>query len=156
MTTSRRIEGGRHLAGERDLLARLVRVRGERRREERLGVGVEGVGAQLQAVGDLDELAEIHHGRAMAQMRHGGQIVRDEEIAHAEPALDLLEQADDVRADGDVERRDGLVEHDQPRVSAAALTRGSPTPSIANAVDEAAANLGGSGVRGVTCEIIRK
>src|SRR2546426_2931663 len=82
--------------------------------------------AELEAVRDLDELAEIHHGGLMADVRYRGQIVGDEQIAHREPALDLLEQADDVRADRDVQRRDGLIEHDEPRVGGERARNGQP------------------------------
>ena len=41
------------------------------------------------------------------------QIVADEEQREAELALQILQQVDDLRLDGDVERRDRLVAHDQ-------------------------------------------
>src|SRR6266446_2901567 len=77
----RRVEGTRHLAAEDDLPPRLVGVRGQRRREQRLGVGVEWGGAELEAVGHLDELAEIHDRRLVAQMRDRGEVMGNKQIA---------------------------------------------------------------------------
>jgi hypothetical protein len=62
-------------------------------------------GAQFEAVGHLDQLAEIHHRGLMAEIGDGGQIVRDKQIADAEPPLDVFEQIDDVRPDRDGEPR---------------------------------------------------
>src|SRR3989442_4644035 len=91
MTAPRRVQGAGDLAGEHDLVPRLVRMRGKRRGEQRLGVGMERGRAELEAGGDLDELAQVHHGGLLAEVRHRRQIVRDEQVAHAEPALDLLQ-----------------------------------------------------------------
>ena len=74
---------------------------------------MERPGAQLETLGHLDELAQVHHGGLLAQVRDRRQIVRDEQIAHREPLLDFLEEADDVGANRDVQRRDRLVEHDE-------------------------------------------
>ena len=49
-------------------------------------------------------------------MRDGREIVADEQVADAEPLLQILELVHDLGADRHVERRDRLVEHDQPRV----------------------------------------
>ena len=94
----------------------VVRMRRQRGDEQRLGVGMQGVRAQLGAVGGLDDLAEVHHGDAVADVGDGGEIVADEQIAHAESPLQVLELGDDLRPDRHVERGDRLVEHDQPRV----------------------------------------
>jgi len=74
---------------------------------------MERLGAQLEALGHLHELSQVHHGGLPAQVHHRRQIVRDEQIAHREPLLDLLEQADDVGPDRHVQCRDRLVEHDE-------------------------------------------
>ena len=61
----------------------------------------------------LDDLAEIHDGNAMRHVLDNSQIVADEEQREAELPLQILQQVDDLRLDGDVERRDRLVAHDQ-------------------------------------------
>jgi pyruvate/2-oxoglutarate dehydrogenase complex dihydrolipoamide acyltransferase (E2) component len=73
-------------------------------------------GAQGVAVGRLHDLAQVHHRDSMTDVRHRRQVVADEEIAYAEGPLQVLELVDDLRAYRHVERRDRLVEHDEPRV----------------------------------------
>ena len=46
-------------------------------------------------------------------MPDDGEVVRDEEVGELELLLQVLEQVDDLRLDRDVERRDGLVGHDE-------------------------------------------
>ena len=60
----------------------------------------------------LDDAAALHHRDGVADLPHHREVVRDEEVAEPELALQLLEQLEDLRLHGDVERRDGLVEHD--------------------------------------------
>ena len=62
---------------------------------------------------DLDDLADIHHGHAIADMLHDGEVVGDEEIGQPEVVLQVEQQVDDLRLDRDVERRDRLVGDDQ-------------------------------------------
>ena len=65
---------------------------------------------------DLDDLAEIHHGDAVAQVPDHRKIVRDEDVGEAEAVAQRLEQVDDLRLDRDVERRDRLVADDEVRL----------------------------------------
>ena len=46
-------------------------------------------------------------------MAHDAEVMRDEEVGQAELVLQILEQIDDLRLHGDVERRDRLVGDDQ-------------------------------------------
>ena len=79
-------------------------MRRKRGGEERLGVGVHRTRAQRVTLRRLHDLPEVHHRDPMADVRHGGQIVADEQVAHAEGPLQVLELVDDLRADRDVER----------------------------------------------------
>jgi hypothetical protein len=47
---------------------------------------------------------------------HHGQVVGDDEVGEPELLLQVLQQVDDLRLHRHVERRDGLVGHDQLRV----------------------------------------
>ena len=78
--------------------------------------GCSGCAHSSVASASLDDLAEIHDRDAVADMRHAGEIVADEQVAHAERRLQMLQLVHDLRADRHVERRDRLVQHDQPRV----------------------------------------
>ena len=86
------------------------------RRQERLRVRVRCVVVQLVGRPDLDQLAEVHHRHHVAHVAHDRQVVGDEQVAEAELLLQVLEQVDHAGLDADVERGDGLVEHDERRV----------------------------------------
>ena len=64
---------------------------------------------------DLDDLAQIHDGHAVADALHHGDVVADEEIGEPQFLLQVQHQVDDLRLDRDVERRHGLVGDDQLR-----------------------------------------
>ena len=50
-----------------------------------------------------------------ADVADDAEVVRDQQVGEAELVLQLAEQVDDLGLDRDVERRDRLVEDDQPR-----------------------------------------
>ena len=60
----------------------------------------------------LDELAQVHHPDAIAEVPHHRQVVRDEEVGETEVALQVVEQVQHSRLHADVERTDRLIEHD--------------------------------------------
>ena len=66
--------------------------------------------------GILDDLAEVHHRDPVGDVADHAEVVRDEQIRQAELVLKLLEQVDDLRLHGHVERRHRLVGDDQLRV----------------------------------------
>ena len=52
----------------------------------------------------LDDAALFHDAHPLRDFAHDAEIVGDEEERHAEPLLDVLQQRDDLRLYGDVER----------------------------------------------------
>ena len=74
---------------------------------------------------DLDDLAEIHHGDAVADALDDRDVVRDEQEGEAHLGLQPHHQVDDLRLDRDVERRDRFIGDDQlgARPSARAMPR---------------------------------
>ena len=64
----------------------------------------------------LDDLAAIHDGDAVGEMRDDRDVVRDEQVGDAELVAQVGEQVDDRGLHRDVERRDRLVAHDEARV----------------------------------------
>src|SRR4051812_27935197 len=74
------------------------------------------IGEQTGLVRKLDDLPEIHHRHAVADMPDDREIVADEEKADAALFLQALQQVDDLRLHGDIKRGNGLVAHDQARV----------------------------------------
>ena len=65
---------------------------------------------------DLRHLAEVHDQDAVGDVADDVEIVRDEQVGEAELLLQVLEQVEDLRLHGDVERGHGLVADDQLRV----------------------------------------
>ena len=61
----------------------------------------------------LHDLARLHDDHAVAQQPHDVEIVRDEQIAHPERLLEVLQQIEHDRLHRDVERRGRLVEDDE-------------------------------------------
>ena len=55
--------------------------------EQRPGLRVERIFAKLLALGQLHNLAQVHHGDAMAHVSDGGEVVAYEEVAHAQVGL---------------------------------------------------------------------
>ena len=72
-----------------------------RRAEERVGLR------------QLDDLPDVHHGHAVADVLDDAQVVRDEQVGQAELRLQIQQQVQDLGLDRDVERRDRLVGDDQ-------------------------------------------
>ena len=85
-------------------------------RQQDLGVRMARRGEQRVAVGDFDDVAEVHHGDAVADVAHHRQVVRDEQVGDAELGLQVHQQVDHLRLHRDVERRHRLVADDQLRV----------------------------------------
>ena len=72
------------------------------------------VGEQCLLVGILDDLAKIHDRDTVCHVLDDREIMTDEEQRQAK--FPHLKQIDDLRLDGDVERRDRLVADDQVRL----------------------------------------
>ena len=57
----------------------------------------------------LDDTAGIHHGHAVADLDRDADVVGDEDHRHAELALELAQQQEDLDLHGGIERGGGLV-----------------------------------------------
>ena len=71
---------------------------------------------RARLLGDLDDLAEIHDGDAVADVLDDREVVGDEQVGQAELALQVAQQVDHLRLHRDVEGGDRLVADDQARV----------------------------------------
>ena len=69
--------------------------------------GWRGLRVELVGVGELDDLAEVHHRDAIAHVAHDREVVRDEDQRQIELALQRPQQVEDLRLDRDVERETG-------------------------------------------------
>src|SRR6266480_4402754 len=65
--------------------------------------------------GAFDDAPEIHDGHPRCDVLHHRQVMADEEVGEPETLLQVLQEIEDLAADGDVEGRHGLVAHDKPR-----------------------------------------
>ena len=81
--------------------------------EELLGVGFAGGVADFAPGAGFDDAAVLHDGDAVAEIAHERHGVRDEETGEAVALLEVAQQVDDLRADGDIERADGFVEDEE-------------------------------------------
>ncbi len=70
---------------------------------------------EVDPVGQLDDLAEVHDRDPVADVLDHAHVVGDEQIGQAKFGLELLELVQDLGLDRDVEGRDGLVAHDEFR-----------------------------------------
>ncbi len=77
--------------------------------EQRLRIGMLRRGENLLDGAVLDDLAVLHHADALRDLAHDAEIVGDEQKRHVQPRLDVLQERDDLRLHGDVERGGRLV-----------------------------------------------
>ncbi len=121
----RQPEGG--LTGDGMSPVRMMRLRRDstlgsgigNRRQQRLGVGMQRVLVEVVAVGDLDDLADVHHRHAGRDVADHREVVGDEEKGQTELILEVLQQVDHLCLNRDVERRDRLVGDDELRIETA-------------------------------------
>ena len=64
-------------------------------REERLGVGMQGMVVKLLPFSQFNNFAQVHYRRTIGDVTHHAQIVGDEQIGQPELILQLLQQVDD-------------------------------------------------------------
>ena len=105
------VEGAGDFAGEHDVFPLVIGMGWQGGGKQGLGVGMQRMGAEFLAVGQLDYLTQVHHGNAMADVGDGGQVMANEEITHPQGLLQMFELVDNLGADRDVQRRHRLVEH---------------------------------------------
>jgi hypothetical protein len=72
---------------------------------------------ELEHVRVLDHAPRVHHAHDVGVLRHHAEVVRDEHDAHVARRLQLAQQFQDLRLDGDVKRRGRLVGEQHPRAA---------------------------------------
>jgi hypothetical protein len=70
---------------------------------------------QDRGLRELDDLAEVHDGDALAHRAHHREVVRDEQVRERERVLQAAEELQHTRLNGHVEPRGRLVEDDEAR-----------------------------------------
>ncbi len=110
-----RVQGRRNIAREHDAPPPGRGIEDGDCGKQGLGVGMPGPGTHVVRGTEFDDVTEIHHGDAAAEMFHDGEVVGDEEVSEAAFPLEILEEIDDLGLDADVEGADGLVADDESR-----------------------------------------
>ena len=77
--------------------------------EQAPGVGMSRALEDVALGAALDDAAGIHHLHAIGDLGHHAHVVGDQHDGGAEIAPQLLDELEDLRLHGDVERRRGLV-----------------------------------------------
>ena len=80
-------------------------------------VGMHRVVEQRAHLGFLHHLAAVHDHHAVGRLGHHAQVVRDQQHGHAGVVAQAAQQVQDLRLDGHVEGRGGLVGDEQLRVA---------------------------------------
>ena len=114
-TTGRRIQRRRNIACQNNALPFQIGIDHRNRGDQGLGVRVPGVLANFCGVARFDDSAKIHHEDSLADMLYNGQIVGDEQIRQVVFALEINEQINNLRLDGNVERAHSFVTNDELR-----------------------------------------
>ena len=83
--------------------------------DQRLCVGMLRIFQDVIDAAVFDDLSLLHHADAIRDLAHDAEVVGDEQHRHAEPALQLAQQLEDLRLYGDVERGGRLICDQQVR-----------------------------------------
>ena len=120
VTAGGRIERARHVPLQDDPLTGFLDVwigYGDRR-QERLGIRVEGIVVKLRRACYFHYPTKVHHGDPRAYILHCQEVMGDEHVSETLFLfLQLLEQVDDLSLYRDVEGGDRLVADDQRRIT---------------------------------------
>src|SRR5438128_3085995 len=98
-----------HVAAQDHSLPLLVAAWRRHRREQCLGVGMLRTPIEVLAVGQLDDLSQVHDGHAITDVLHHPKVVRDEQVGQLELGLQLGHQVEYLRLDRHVERGHRLI-----------------------------------------------
>ena len=98
-------------------LDRRGRIERRQRRHQADGVGMPRLGEELTDRRLLDDTAGVHDVDAPACLRDDAEVVADEEDRRLEAALEVDEQAEDLRLHCHVERARRLVREQEPRLA---------------------------------------
>ncbi len=77
--------------------------------QQSVGVGMAGVSEEIVDWGLFDEAAGVHHVYATTDIGDDAEVVRDEDDGGAFGLLQLFEEFQDLRLNGDVEGSGGFV-----------------------------------------------
>ena len=108
--------GDQHLADRREPLARR-HVEARHRAHQRLQIGMLRLAEDVLDAAGFHHAAAVHHDHLGRHVGDHAEIVRDEQHRHAQFALQVADQLQDLRLDGDVERGGRLIGNQQRRAA---------------------------------------
>ena len=94
---------------------------GRQRRQQSLGVGMSRGVVEVTPFGVLDHLAGVHHRDMVSHAGHDAEVMGDHDHGHGQFGLEALDELDDLRLHGHVERGGGLVGDQELGPSASAM-----------------------------------
>ena len=109
----RHIDGRSDLALDGDALLLYAQLGNGDGGQQRLGIGVQGIGKQLLGGRFFHDLAQVHDGDIIGEVVDHSQVVGDEDIGEPQLFLKLLQQIQDLGLNGDIQGRDRLVADDE-------------------------------------------
>src|SRR3954468_8674220 len=112
-TATGRFDGGGDFALEHDPAGGLFGVEFRHGGDKRAGVGMARVVHDFGGLTGLHNPAEVHDKDSLADVLDDGEIVRNEKIREAEPRLQVLQEINDLRLDGNVEGTDRFITDNQ-------------------------------------------
>ncbi len=113
MAARRHLQRVRHHALDHVQALRIVVLQAGDGLQQAQRVGVHRVVEQRADLGFLHHLAAVHDHHAVGRLRHHAQVVRDQQHGHARVVAQAAQQIQDLRLDGHVEGRGGLVGDDE-------------------------------------------
>ena len=116
VAAGRRVQEAGRIPGNRDQLGAGVTGDLGHAREQPPRVGHLRVGQDLGGLAVLHGPAAVHHQGVVGHLGHHAQVVGDDDDRGVELLLEVLEQVEDLRLDGHVQRRGRLVGDQHGRV----------------------------------------
>ncbi|BEP95341.1 hypothetical protein GmRootA79_37250 [Acidovorax sp. A79] len=114
--TRRRVQGAWQLTTQRYVLMTASWIWNWDSRHQGARVGVRWIREQLFSRPDFDNASQVHHCHAVAKRTHHGEVMADEKKAQPEVGSQLRKKVEDLRLNRYVERRNGFVCDQQPRL----------------------------------------
>ena len=114
-TSGRKLGDGRDGAFDSRKRKSAIGLKSRNRAQQALGIGMSGRVENVGLGAELDQVAGVHDGDAVGDVRNDGEIVRDEEHRQSEFVAEVVEQVEDLLLNGDIERGGGLVGNEQLR-----------------------------------------
>ncbi len=129
--TRRWVDRAGNVTLEDDSFLFVLRIRNGHSGKKRPSIRVFSVAVDGLAGGDFDNLSQIHDRHSVADMLDHPEIVRNEKIGEMHLLLELLEEIDDLRLDGDIQGGDRLIGYDELRIHGQCPGDADPLPLAA-------------------------